>query len=71
MAYDPIHDAMVTKYDAFSRWEVKIEHKRLTRYLGLNKGTKVSNTTLINIIIIVMSMVVTGADNEQLSRRWL
>ena len=24
------------------RWRVKIEHKRLTRYLGLNKGTKVS-----------------------------
>lgn len=31
------------------RWEVKIEHKRLTRYLGLNKGTKVRMFICIKI----------------------
>ena len=43
----------MTRY--ICRWEVKIEHKRLARYLGLNKGTKVEFPavfTVINIMFI-------------------
>ena len=33
------------------RWEVKIEHKRLKRYLGLNKGTKVCTCMFMSVSI--------------------
>lgn len=37
---DILKDVKHAQLSMLDRWRVKIEHKRLTRYLGLNKGTK-------------------------------